>query len=593
MRLLGYNFYVYLQTKKKYWMRSYLILILTSIAVQLYATEPSITTKSPTQTSLCAGGNIIVEYETEGSFAFGCTFTAQLSDSWGNFNNAVNVGSVPFNTGIIIGTIPNNTSFGFNYRVRVVASNPAIIGSTSPLPAIVITSSAISASIVTNPGREVCEGTNVTLWVANNESYFWSTGETTQSIQVNETGTYSVTVTNYITGCQVSAAPVDITVFPLPDVDIGNDTSFCKGDTLVLDAGDGYTNYNWNNTPNSGRYYVVDETGEYFVKVKDTNNCQNTDTIVVIVHENPLINLGEDTVICGNQYTLLADTVFTYYNWNNNLSMNFYFQVIHSGHYHIVVTDANGCKGFDTVYVELFKPPDISLGNEIAACGNSVILNAGQGYASYDWNNGQGASHIFHASTSGVYHVEVIDTNGCSGSDSVLVNIYPLPYISLGPDIEIDFGTELTLWVAQGYASYLWSNGETSNYLVFNGNDSLPGDYHIHVSVYDTNGCFNSDHITITMLDSLGSIVFDRNSYINTKVFPNPFKNGFNLTADMDKLKNFEIILTDISGRIIPIHVERNFEGYYISGLDSFQGNCLLFARQGNYQILLARLVAL
>ena len=161
----------------------------------------TITTSAPLQTSLCAGGNIVVEYQTTGTFSFGCTFTAQLSDAWGNFNTPVDIGTVPINTGIIMGTIPINTTFGINYRVRVVSDNPVVIGTESPNPPIVIASSAVSATIITNPGTEICDGDSVNLWVTPNASYYWSTGETTQSINVTVSNTYNVTVTNYITGC--------------------------------------------------------------------------------------------------------------------------------------------------------------------------------------------------------------------------------------------------------------------------------------------------------------------------------------------------------------------------------------------------------
>ena len=85
----------------------------------------TITTSSITQTSVCAGGSLVINFTTTGTFNTGNVFTAELSNSTGSFTSPVSIGSTPLNTGIILGQIPSNTPFGINYRVRVVSGNPA------------------------------------------------------------------------------------------------------------------------------------------------------------------------------------------------------------------------------------------------------------------------------------------------------------------------------------------------------------------------------------------------------------------------------------------------------------------------------------
>lgn len=94
--------------------------------------------------------------------------------------------------------------------------------------------------------------------------------------------------------------------------------------------------------------------------------------------------------------------------------------------------------------------------------GDSVTLTAPDGYA-YKWNNGS-AQAFFTAKTSGVYDVTVTTAQGCTAvSNAVAVTVNPvqIPTITLGGDKTICKGAAVTL-TASPAASYLWSNGETS-----------------------------------------------------------------------------------------------------------------------------------
>ncbi len=81
-------------------------------------------------TEYCAGNNIIVDYVISGGISgLSNIYTAQLSDGSGSFTSPLNIGQLTSNTsGTILATIPTNTVFGIGYRIRVVGSNPPIIG---------------------------------------------------------------------------------------------------------------------------------------------------------------------------------------------------------------------------------------------------------------------------------------------------------------------------------------------------------------------------------------------------------------------------------------------------------------------------------
>jgi hypothetical protein len=176
--------------------------------------QNTITTDTILQLSTCAGGNVIVPFSTTGTFPVGNVFTAQLSDAFGQFTSPINIGTIPFNTGFIFATIPASTNFGFLYKIRVISSNPAVIGSACP-NTLIITQVAQLNQIIATPNDTICQGETVTLSALNPAgSYLWSTGDTTQAITVSQAGNYSVTVTDFLM-CQTDTS-INITVLPQP-----------------------------------------------------------------------------------------------------------------------------------------------------------------------------------------------------------------------------------------------------------------------------------------------------------------------------------------------------------------------------------------
>jgi len=500
--------------------------------------QNTITTSNSTQTSFCAGGNIIVQYTSTGTFPLGCSFNAELSDASGNFTNPAVVGSMPINTGIIAGTIPSNTPFGFNYRVRVFASDPYTIGSVSTTP-IIITSTAISATIIARPSTEICHGDTISLWVSFNASYRWSTGQTTQTIHVTESGVYTVNVTNYLTGCEVTSDPVSITVHPTPVVNLGPDLSLCDGQHITLNAGPGFSSYQWNDS-SSTQFFNISRSGTYSVIVRDSFGCVGGDAMRAIYHRNPVVNLGSDTNVCGSSFLLFAGAGFSSYNWNNGLSFNPSFLVVSSGQYDVTVVDSYGCTDRDTVMVNIHPLPDINLGNDLSVCGNSILLDAGPGYAKYNWNNGLNSNRYIPVSTSGIYYVKVTDQYGCNNSDTIKIILHSLPDIHLGADVQLPIDDSLFLDAGKGYISYSWSTGQNSESVVIHGSDYAQGSFDISVTVTDSNGCSNTGHILVTLVPSEKNTGFT--------IFPNPVHDILHVISSQD-LSGARPVLYDMLGR--------------------------------------------
>src|SRR2546423_6025477 len=97
-----------------------------------------------------------------------------------------------------------------------------------PLPTPVITAGGPTT---------FCTGGSVTLTASSASSYLWSSGATTQSITVNASGSYSVTVTD-ANGCSATSSATAGTVdpLPIPHIPAGGPTTFCAGSNVTLTA---------------------------------------------------------------------------------------------------------------------------------------------------------------------------------------------------------------------------------------------------------------------------------------------------------------------------------------------------------------------
>jgi len=140
------------------------------------------------------------------------------------------------------------------------------------------------SSLYLGPDISYCPGGSVTLDAgAGMNSYLWNTGATTQTIITSEPGSYWVTVTQEL--CILSDTVV-IAHYNTTSVNLGSDTAICQGQTLILDAGEGYRNYLWQDG-STRQTFAASEAGTYWVQVTDENNCILSDTMQLTIHPVP------------------------------------------------------------------------------------------------------------------------------------------------------------------------------------------------------------------------------------------------------------------------------------------------------------------
>lgn len=340
--------------------------------------------------------------------------------------------------------------------------------------------------------RQVCSGQSIILDAGNpGATYSWSTGATTQTINVVLGATYTVAVTNQ--AGLIGRDTIVITQVASPIFDLGADQQICAGQSVTLNAGNPGSTYLWS-TGATTQSITVTDSGKYVVSVTNSNNCTVVDSIVISVTPSPVVSLGADQAICpGGTVTLDAGNAGSTYLWSTGATTQT-ITVNALGNYSVAVTNANGCIGRDTVSV-ISKPlPTVNAGPDLSKCpGDSVTINAGAGFAAYLWNTGATTQSI-RVSAAAQYIVTVTNAEGCSASDTVNVTNNALPVVNLGNDRSICTSDTITLDAGNVGSTYLWSTGATTRTIRV----SAAGTYSVNVT--NTSGCSASDAIVITNL---------------------------------------------------------------------------------------------
>ncbi|MBK6998116.1 MAG: hypothetical protein IPH31_25770 [Lewinellaceae bacterium] len=108
------------------------------------------------------------------------------------------------------------------------------------------------------------------------QTYTWSSGETTQTITINSSGGYAVSVTNEF-GCE-GVDLVFITSAQNPTVELGPNKNLCAGQTLTLDAGNAGAGYLWSNGETT-QTIAANTAGSYTVTVTNPEGCISSDAV--------------------------------------------------------------------------------------------------------------------------------------------------------------------------------------------------------------------------------------------------------------------------------------------------------------------------
>jgi len=269
--------------------------------------------------------------------------------------------------------------------------------------------------------QSLCEGDQYVIDALNNGSDFvWSTDELTQAILVDETGDYSVEVTDFW-GC-INSDEITVVFHENPIVDLPAITTICEDETVVLDAGNPGSTYDWNSGQSS---QTIEVNNEYTFEVTVTNQfgCVGSGTSAVQVETYPVVNLGPDRLFCeGEEFTLDAGNPFLNHSWNTGDDTQ-QITVSETDTYTVIV-DNGYCFAEDEV-IMIFNPnPERTLVPDTSLCFNdppySLFLNAGNQGSLFNWSTGETSQGV-NIDNGGLYTVTITNGFGCTLTDSIFV----------------------------------------------------------------------------------------------------------------------------------------------------------------------------
>ncbi len=350
----------------------------------------------------------------------------------------------------------------------------------------------------------ICKG-GTNIWSAglgSGYSYKWSTGATTESISISTHGIYSVTVTDGL-GCTRTSDPVTFSIDYYENTAfLGNDTSLCTGNPIVLQVGAAETLiYAWQGgMPSSQANYAVGPTGNYWVESVNVNGCIARDTIYIT-------NIGNApqagfTVAdhCKNNLAPIVDQsigvgedAIASWNWdfgNGSKSTlkvpNYTYPVSGTYPLKLFVQTAGGCGTSFVDTVNIFENPKAAYTYQ-GNCSNQEVsfTNASQKGSSalvtYLWNFNASSTgtdtsadpspkHAFKKE--GTYDVRlvVIDGLNCKDSISKVIQINPTPV----PDFIFNNACQgnpiqfLSKSNTVASSTYLWNFGDNTSSILVN-----------------------------------------------------------------------------------------------------------------------------
>ena len=154
---------------------------------------------------------------------------------------------------------------------------------------------------------EFCSGDDVTLTAVNGTSWLWSTNETTQSITVSTSGSYSVTVFDGAF-CSSTSSQYVVAVDPEeePTITISGNLDLCETESVTLTSSEAQS-YLWSNNM-TGQSITVSSSGEYYVETVGICDTGVSESVTVNVTDVEEPTTTGDTVTGGMGVANLSAT---------------------------------------------------------------------------------------------------------------------------------------------------------------------------------------------------------------------------------------------------------------------------------------------
>jgi gliding motility-associated-like protein len=177
----------------------------------------------------------------------------------------------------------------------------------------------------------------------------WGIKEGIYTIRVQEFSRYGCPAIPVTARVQVSA----------PALDLGDDLSICRGESIEIRPEGQFDSYLWQDG-STNPWFIGQNQGYISVAVTNENGCVRSDSLYLSVHDQPVVDLGPDTSLCGNESLVLdAGPDGMNYQWSNGETNRTI--TVYAGYQRISVkvTDEYTCSAIDTIVINACTVDDI------------------------------------------------------------------------------------------------------------------------------------------------------------------------------------------------------------------------------------------
>lgn len=438
------------------------------------------------------------------------SFQANLYKSDQASSTANAAPSIPSNLQAIV----ENDSVYFSWEV----STDDLTNSNSITYNIYISSDPNGAGLVVAPLSDVVTGFRK-IAAHGNAGY-----KTFKALHGLPEGRYYWSVQAIDNGFQASDFAAEQTFAVCYPFSLGADSTICYGDVVHLSAGGINDEVNWY-SKTSGLLHSDDNNFAMSVFMNDTIiaqvdksfSCLVKDTIYITMSSPYVVDLGADTSVCfGEPFSISVTSSLDSVNWYNPTgalqldSRTYTYQVNLKDTIIGEFFNEYQCVSYDSIIVDVLALPQFSIGSDQAICYQESKLFESTGtWETVNWSSRQQGqlalnepTFLFEVIEKDTVIAQAEDINGCVGSDSAVVDVLPLPVISLGPDLSICFEQPVNIQLTGTGNSIKWL--DTHNSLLSSGSPSytyqvLSEDTTI-VEVIDVNNCVSYDSIVVQVL---------------------------------------------------------------------------------------------
>ncbi|MEM9983805.1 MAG: gliding motility-associated C-terminal domain-containing protein, partial [Bacteroidota bacterium] len=410
------------------------------------------------------------------SNTFGGTLQSQTGDTVVSLTNlTVPLGVDSFSVMVYVDTL----STGVFQNQAVLSNLPLALGISTLSDDPITLETGDSTELLVNPVLvdlpnqevEICTGDSIVLDASQYSGVFyeWSDGSSGSSLTVTQGGTYWVVAH----GCEIVFDTIVVIENPLPPVAASPDTSFCEGDTILLQAS-GAENYTWSpvaflDDPNAAAPLAFPtDTSWVWVEGVDSLGCRQSDSILLTVWPLPTVEAGMDFGLCTYETDTLGSLANPpgNYQWTpatglatpNQSRSQFQPFAVGSFLYTLTATSNQGCTASDEIYVTVHDVQLVGVGQDLTCQGDSsgsirAEMLVGQGPFNFTLEDSLGnvvstgvqISSIaeFTGLFPGEYRLSAFGNNGCVEDTFITLNEPPTLGLQNLEQVNVDcFGNQ-------------------------------------------------------------------------------------------------------------------------------------------------------